>query len=71
MERAKGHAGTTWKAWKIDICTTSDVDPCRTDLDHRRERKYDALLHGWGQSSPFRRMELQGQKASVRCKVFD
>ena len=56
---AKRHAGTAWKAWKIDICTTSNVDPCRTD--QRRGRKYDALLHGWGQSSPFRRMELQGQ----------
>ena len=44
-----------------------------TPVEQTRERgrKYDALLYGWGQSSPFRRMELQGQKVPVRCKVFD
>ena len=28
---AKRHAGTTWKAWKIDICSTSDVVAGRAD----------------------------------------
>ena len=54
---AKRHAGATWKAWKIDICTTINVVTGRTDKGWRR--KYDFLLHSWRKSSPSGRMAIQ------------